>query len=64
MLDAAMLRDPFPPIWFWRIRGTCLFDLERYEEAVSAFHHVTPGLYSIATGERKAYSSHWRGPPS
>jgi TolB-like protein len=56
MLDAAMLRDPFPPIWFWRIRGTCLFDLERYEEAVIAFHHVTPGLYSTHSLLAAAYA--------
>jgi tetratricopeptide (TPR) repeat protein len=43
-LDAAMMRDPFPPRWFWRVRGSALFDLQRYEEAISAFH-IPEGSY-------------------
>ena len=45
-LDAAMLRDPYPPTWFWRVRGAFLFDLERYQEAITAFQHIPPGFYS------------------
>ena len=55
-LDAAMLRDPFPPIWFWRARGTSLFDLHRYSEAISAFHHIPAGLYSTHSYLAAAYA--------
>ncbi len=45
-LDAAMMRDPFPPIWFWHVRGSALFDLQHYEEAVSAFQQrISEGSY-------------------
>jgi adenylate cyclase len=46
LLDGAMVRDPSPPTWFWRVRGSALFDLQRYPEAISAFHHI-PGGGSI-----------------
>jgi len=37
VLDAALLRDPFPPVWFWEVRGSALFLLGRYEEAISYY---------------------------
>jgi len=35
-IDDALRRSPFPPHWFWRIRGGILLDLRRYSEAVEA----------------------------
>jgi TolB-like protein len=40
-LDADLRRDPFPPKWFWAIRGVALFQCRRYEEAIQAFNGVT-----------------------
>src|SRR5262249_18506250 len=40
-LDADLRRDPFPPKWFWAIRGLALFQSRRYEEAIQAFNRVT-----------------------
>ncbi len=40
-LDADQRRDPFPPKWFWAIRGVALFQCRRYEEAIQAFNRVT-----------------------
>jgi TolB-like protein len=37
VLEAALLRDPLPPIWFWEVKGSSLFLLERYSEAVSSY---------------------------
>jgi tetratricopeptide (TPR) repeat protein len=56
VLDAAMMRDPFPPIWFWRVRGSALFDLQRYEEAISAFQHVPEGFYLAHAQLAAAYA--------
>lgn len=39
-LDSAFQRDPFPPTWAWEIRGSVLYQLKRYEEAIAAFHKV------------------------
>jgi adenylate cyclase len=40
-LDADVRRDPFPPKWFWAIRGGALFTSRRYEEAIQAFNRAT-----------------------
>ena len=40
-LDDTMRRDPFPPSWYWEIRGQTLFQLERYEDAIRAFNCMT-----------------------
>jgi TolB-like protein/class 3 adenylate cyclase len=40
ILDAAMLNDPYPPVWFWDVRGSALFHLKRYDEAINAFHNM------------------------
>jgi adenylate cyclase len=40
-LDADLRRDPFPPKWFWAIRGVALFQCRRYEDAIQAFNGVT-----------------------
>lgn len=40
-LDADLRRDPFPPQWFWAIRGVALFQCRLYEEAIQAFNGVT-----------------------
>jgi adenylate cyclase len=39
-LDQAMRRDPFPPTWAWEIRGSVLYQMKRYEEAVAAYSKV------------------------
>jgi adenylate cyclase len=40
-LDETMRRDPFPPNWYWEIRGMALFCLERYDEAIAAYGKMT-----------------------
>jgi adenylate cyclase len=40
-LDETMRRDPFPPNWYWEIRGMALFCLERYDEAIAAYSKMT-----------------------
>jgi len=39
-LDAALQRDPFPPMWAWEVRGSVLYGLKRYEEAIAAYRNV------------------------
>ena len=36
VLESALLRDPLPPIWFWEVKGSSLFLLGRYSEAVGS----------------------------
>ena len=36
LLDAATKRDPYPPAMTWEVRGYILYQLKRYEEAISA----------------------------
>jgi len=40
-LDSAMRRDPYPPTWLWEVRGSVLYQLERYDEAIAAFLRVS-----------------------
>lgn len=40
-LAEVVLRDPFPPDWYWEIRGTALFQLRRYDEAVRSFRRIS-----------------------
>jgi tetratricopeptide (TPR) repeat protein len=40
-LDDTMRRDPFPPSWYWEIRGMTLFQLRRYEDVIGAFNNMT-----------------------
>jgi adenylate cyclase len=35
-LDLAMRRDPFPPAWFWEIRGIALLATRRYDDVIQA----------------------------
>ena len=44
-LDAALQRDPFPPTWAWEIRGSALYRLKRYEEAIAAYRKVDAGYF-------------------
>ncbi|MER8517201.1 adenylate cyclase [Mesorhizobium sp. M1060] len=37
VLESALLRDPLPPIWFWEVKGSSLFLLRRYSEAVGSY---------------------------
>ncbi|RWP95736.1 adenylate/guanylate cyclase domain-containing protein [Mesorhizobium sp.] len=39
-LDADLRRDPFPPTYYWEIRGMALFQTRRYEEAIEAFNRM------------------------
>jgi adenylate cyclase len=44
-LDADLRRDPFPPNWFWAMRGLALFQCRRYEEAIQEFSRVDIRLW-------------------
>ena len=35
-LDLAMRRDPFPPAWFWEVRGIACFATRRYDDVIQA----------------------------
>ncbi|CAN7593489.1 winged helix-turn-helix domain-containing protein [Mesorhizobium amorphae] len=37
VLETALLRDPLPPTWFWEVKGSSLFLLGRYSEAVGSY---------------------------
>ena len=39
-IDDALQRTPFPPHWFWRVRGGILLELRRYGEAVAALDNM------------------------
>ncbi|WP_162918438.1 adenylate/guanylate cyclase domain-containing protein [Taklimakanibacter deserti] len=56
ILDAAMLRDPYPPVWYWDVRGCALFDLKRYEEAINAFQNMPPERFFIPASLAAAYA--------
>ena len=45
-LDADLKRDPFPPKWFWGIRGVALFQCRQYEAAIQAFNRVDIRLWT------------------
>ena len=47
-LDASLERDPFPPIWYWDVRGYVLYHLKRYVEAIAAFRSVQAEPFWIA----------------
>lgn len=52
-VDRLIAQGPFVPDWFATVRGSTLFDLERYAEAVESFeslppHHVQAWLYLAA----------------
>ena len=40
-IDEALNMSPFPPHWFWRVRGGVLFQLRRYAEVVDAINSIT-----------------------
>jgi adenylate cyclase len=37
VINAAIERDPFPPVWLFGVRGATLFHLGRYREAIDDF---------------------------
>jgi adenylate cyclase len=39
-IDDAFGRSPFPPHWFWRIRGGALLQLKRYGEAIDSLENM------------------------
>jgi len=36
----ALRRDPYPPTWFWEVRGHILYHLKRYDKAIVALRNV------------------------
>jgi adenylate cyclase len=78
-LDETMRRDPFPPNWYWEIRGMALFCLGRYDEAIAAYHRMTllhpwihaylvaayahAGRHADAVRQLALYSAEGAGPP-
>jgi adenylate cyclase len=56
VLDAAMLSDPYPPVWFWDVRGSALYHLKRYDEAINAFHNMPPERFFIRASLAAAYA--------
>jgi adenylate cyclase len=56
-LDAALRRDPFPPVWAWEVRGSVLYRLARYEEALAAYQKIDndyfwiPGFIAACYGQ-------------
>jgi adenylate cyclase len=52
-IDRLIAQGPFVPDWFATVRGSTLFDLKRYAEAIESFenlppHHVEAWLYFAA----------------
>ncbi|MEZ5832497.1 MAG: adenylate/guanylate cyclase domain-containing protein [Dongiaceae bacterium] len=39
-LDFIRQRDPYPPLWYWELYGTALYQLHRYDDAIAAFHEI------------------------
>jgi tetratricopeptide (TPR) repeat protein len=49
VIDDALRRSPFPPAWFWQIRGLILLHLKRYAEVVDALNSVPhKNIFSIS----------------
>jgi TolB-like protein/DNA-binding SARP family transcriptional activator len=55
LLDASLERDPFPPTWYWDVRGYILYHLRRYREAILAFRSVQAEPFWIAGMLAAAY---------
>ena len=55
VLDASLERDPFPPTWYWDVRGYILYHLGRYREAILAFRSVQAELFWIGGMLAAAY---------
>jgi TolB-like protein len=47
-LDASLRLDPFPPTWYWDVRGYVLYHLRRYPEAILAFRSVQADSFWIS----------------
>ena len=62
-IDDALRRSPFPPHWFWRVRGGILLDLKRYGEAVEALDNM-PQKNHFAWLLLAAAHAHLGHPPS
>jgi TolB-like protein len=54
-LDASLERDPFPPTWYWDVRGYVLYHLRRYREAILAFRSLQTEPFWIAGMLAAAY---------
>jgi TolB-like protein len=42
VLDDAILRDPFPPNWYWEVRAIALFAARRYDEVIESLASMNP----------------------
>ena len=65
-IDDALRRTPFPPHWFWRIRGGILLELRRYGEAVEALDNMPQknhiALLTLAAAHAQLGHACFRGP--
>ena len=55
-IDDAFRRSPFPPYWFWRVRGNILLQLKRYGEAIDAFDNMPEKDHVAHTQLAAAYA--------
>lgn len=40
LLELAMRLDPFPPAWFWEVRGIAFFAMRRYDDVIKALERM------------------------
>jgi adenylate cyclase len=40
-LDDVLLREPFPPSWYWEVRGMILLATRRYRDAIEAIDRIS-----------------------
>jgi TolB-like protein/DNA-binding SARP family transcriptional activator/Flp pilus assembly protein TadD len=55
-LDLALQRDPYPPTWFWEVRGHIFYHLKRYDEAIAALRSVRADPFWIHVFLAAAYA--------
>ncbi|RWE73595.1 MAG: adenylate cyclase [Mesorhizobium sp.] len=48
VLESALLRDPLPPTWFWEVKGSSLFLLGKYSEAVGSYQKAGDHFFTHA----------------
>ena len=56
VLEMALLREPLPPTWFWEVRGSALFLLSRYEDAITSYRKAGTEHYFIHAFLAAAYA--------
>ena len=50
ILDIAMRRDPFPPAWYWEIRGVALLHARRYEDVINSISRMNHSCVDTMPG--------------